>query len=238
MFNNTTERGARHNNAVPIGQPGVTYGESPASGPAPTTAGHHTHDAMNKLDPRVDSTQDRMPMPQRNNGVPEGTYGPHRSRIANALDPRVDSDMDGSGPNGTMHGGAGPAGTRRTAGTAANVPEGTYGPHQSRTANALDPTVDSDMDHRRTTGAASYNGGVGRTAGPAYGAGQSSGVGGRYGAQQQQQQQQQQQPMVGSGTTAASGGAGPHKSSLLNKLDPRVDSKTGAVYENGAQRRY
>ncbi|KAK0713199.1 hypothetical protein B0T26DRAFT_753339 [Lasiosphaeria miniovina] len=65
--------------------------------------------------------------------------------------------------------------------------------------------------------------GTRRTASPAYGAGQSSGVG-RYGPQQQQ-------PM-----SSLLNKLDP--SSLLNKLDPRVDSKTGAVYENGAQRRY
>lgn len=29
-----------------------------------------------------------------------------------------------------------------------SAPEGTYGPHTTRTANTLDPRVDSDMDNR------------------------------------------------------------------------------------------
>ncbi|KAL2167532.1 hypothetical protein VTG60DRAFT_1118 [Thermothelomyces hinnuleus] len=80
MYNNTSERGIRHNNhpnAATAGAPGgMTYGQSAASGPAPTTAGHHKHDILNKLDPRVDSTHDRQPMTQASSNIPEGTYGP------------------------------------------------------------------------------------------------------------------------------------------------------------------
>jgi hypothetical protein len=45
-----------------------------------------------------------------------------------------------------------PAGT-----TGYNDPEGTHGPHSSRMANAVDPRVDSDVDHRSApqTGATS-----------------------------------------------------------------------------------
>jgi len=51
---------------------------------------------------------------------------------------------------------AAPAGT-----TGFNDPEGTHGPHATRTANALDPRVDSDADHRN----APHTGAVGTTAG-------------------------------------------------------------------------
>ncbi|KAB5559578.1 hypothetical protein GE09DRAFT_1113447 [Coniochaeta sp. 2T2.1] len=46
-----------------------------------------------------------------------------------------------------------PAGT-----TGYNDPEGTHGPHSSRLANAVDPRVDSDVDHRRApqTGTTGY----------------------------------------------------------------------------------
>jgi hypothetical protein len=232
----TNERGIRHggNN---------TFGESVASGPAPTTAGHHKHDVLNKLDPRVDSTQDRRPMPAAQN-VPEGTYGPHRSRIANALDPRVDSDMDGSGHrnnmnaasmNGpAMHGGrtAGPMGT----GATQNVSEGTYGPHTSRVANAMDPRVDSDRDNRAAGAAnpgymySSGGGGAGAMGGGGYG--QSTTAAGLH-----------NRPMGTNAAAAMSGPgpapntAGPHRSDLLNKLDPRVDSKTGMRKEPGYSER-
>ena len=260
MNNNNypTERGVRNPNA-PIGthtaqgitQPtgttgGMTYGQSAASGPAPTTAGHHKHDVLNKLDPRIDSTHDRDPMAAHTgagSGIPEGTYGPHSSRLANALDPRVDSDLDstraagagavaGSGMGMGMGTGGGHAaapapaalggytggasGFGASSGT--GVPEGTYGPHSSRVANALDPRVDSDRDRH-----------VGPGATHAPGAGAGGGMAGMTG---------------GSSTTSAGMGAGvagghhhhtagPHKSDLLNKLDPRVDSKTGAWKGHG-----
>jgi hypothetical protein len=260
------ERGVRHGANMGSG----TFGESPASGPAPTTSGHHKHDILNKLDPRVDSTQDRRPVASMmggDNNVPAGTYGPHSSRIANALDPRVDSDMDHRGTTGTgptMHGGA-TAGRQQGggmlgSGNTQGAPEGSYGPHSSRIANALDPRVDSDRDNR---GAAGYNGGgampsaaagatgygpstAGAGYGPASGAGGygQSAVGG-LGHHHQQQPQQGYGAEAGAGnmdtrTAAAMSGpgpapntAGPHRSDLLNKLDPRVDSKTGLKKEPG-----
>lgn len=244
-----TERGVRQTAAPPQApgatnqpaQPGTgsaqptTYGQSPASGPAPTTAGHHKHDILNKLDPRVDSTRDKQPMPSTSSTttggtgirassaskeIPEGTYGPHSSRLANALDPRVDSDLDSSRTGAGMGAGGGRAGAGAAAvpgvmqGAAASgapgsgmgggtVPEGTYGPHSSRIANAMDPRVDSDLD---SSGARRQEAGLGRAAGMG-GGGSSTG---------------------GAGGVSAPGTAGPHKSDLMNKLDPRVDSKTGA----------
>ncbi|KAK4155650.1 hypothetical protein C8A00DRAFT_41747 [Chaetomidium leptoderma] len=252
MYNNTNERGVRHPNtqqtaagqvpppAAAAAGAGLTYGQSAASGPAPTTAGHHKHDMLNKLDPRIDSTHDRQAMPQH---IPEGTYGPHSSRLANALDPRVDSDLDsartGAGAGAGMGMGAGgglvgsgdhtatatAAGVGRHGGGAA-VPEGMYGPHSSRAANAMDPMVDSDRDRHVGPGA-THGGhqqqygavGAGRVAGgaPMMGTTAAGGVG-------------------GAGSGMAAGGphtAGPHSSDLLNKLDPRVDSKTG-VWKDGS----
>ncbi|KAK5662536.1 hypothetical protein OQA88_8448 [Cercophora sp. LCS_1] len=222
----------RHNGPMGNAQ---TYGESPASGPAPTTAGHHKHDVLNKLDPRIDSTQDKRPMPQGTGGnnIPAGTYGPHSSRMANILDPRVDSDMSSQ-----QHRGApGAAGSAMHGGAAGNAPEGTYGPHRSRVANAMDPRVDSDMDGRGVgtqgygAGAQGYGGGAAGYAGatasgaaaPGYGPGFGAGANhvGRGGAGNVAQ------PGM-AGTTHT---AGPHKSGLMNKLDPRVDSKTGMVKE-------
>ncbi|KAL2151099.1 hypothetical protein VTH82DRAFT_6197 [Thermothelomyces myriococcoides] len=216
MYNNTAERGVRHNNinnpnAATAGAPaGMTYGQSAASGPAPTTAGHHKHDILNKLDPRVDSTHDRQPMTQTNSKIPEGTYGPHSSRLANALDPRVDSDLDstragaGVGAGGGLAGRSQPAAAAYGAGSSGGVPEGTYGPHRTRAGNALDPSVDSDRDHR---GAGHHH--LGGPAPPP-----ATGVG------------------AGAANTSRTHNAhtvsGPHSSGLMNKLDPRVDSTTGA----------
>jgi hypothetical protein len=210
------ERGVRQGD-----QPPQTYGESAASGPAPGTAGPHRHDILNKLDPRVDSTHDRQPAATTSSGIPEGTYGPHRSRIANALDPRVDSDLDstragaGTGPGGGMGGSAAvPPMAHSQAVGGSHVPEGMYyGPqHTSRMANALDPRVDSDRDRHVRRGTA------GVAPAPAVGGGIDA----------------TNMPAGTSSTTSAGTGisapktSGPHRSDLMNKLDPRVDSKTGA----------
>ncbi|KAK3315717.1 hypothetical protein B0H66DRAFT_559592 [Apodospora peruviana] len=39
-----------------------------------------------------------------------------------------------------------------------NAPEGTYGPHSSRIANALDPRVDSDLDGHPKSGLHDFGG--------------------------------------------------------------------------------
>jgi hypothetical protein len=194
-------------------------------GPAPNTAGPHRSDLLNKLDPTVDSdlstgrgagtgglrtggmragayeapiSATAATSGAKMANAPEGTYGPHRSRLANALDPRVDSDADGR-----HHGGA-PAGYNQQAymsGGAAppgSVPEGTYGPHRSRIANAIDPRMDSDADSRRYAGAHAAHDQQVYAGGPA-------------------------------GGSTAEGTYGPHRSALLNKLDPKVDSRTGQV---------
>ncbi|KAK0710490.1 hypothetical protein B0T21DRAFT_340768 [Apiosordaria backusii] len=223
MYSNTgNERGQRHNpNAaidphLPASQMPLTYGQSAASGPAPTTAGHHKHDFLNKIDPGVDSTRDNQPLPpQHRSNVPEGTYGPHRSRIANALDPRVDSDLDSSTVANAMdprvdsdadrhrrgmaggHGGYGAVGS--------GVPEGTYGPHSTRAGNAMDPRVDSDADRHGRRGMGGMGTGVGATA-------------------------------TANLPGPAPNTAGPHRSDLLNKLDPRVDSKGGMTYRETERR--
>jgi hypothetical protein len=119
-------------------------------------------------------------------GSAEGTHGPHSSRIANAMDPRVDSDRDNSRTVGTGTG-AGYGGATHHTGTAAGIgsgigssthhttgmtgthgaPEGTYGPHSSRMANAADPRVDSDRDGRGAHGTHGVSG-IGSGPGPAH----------------------------------------------------------------------
>ena len=224
MYHNTNERAVRQTNPMagagvgPGGMP-PTYGASRASGPAPSTAGHHTHDILNKLDPRVDSTHDHQPMPSATQPV-------HSSKLANALDPRVDTRSANAAVSSglhqpAMHGAAAaPAagGMHNNFGNthhrSAGAPEGTYGPHSSRAANAMDPRVDSDMDSVNRHGM--------RNQSAAIGAGYGSGVhgSGAHGAG------------MGAGTMRTShlpgpapNTAGPHKSDLMNKLDPRVDSK-------------
>ncbi|KAK3939370.1 hypothetical protein QBC46DRAFT_388063 [Diplogelasinospora grovesii] len=300
--NAATERGTlrshHQNHAGPftgntVAGGAVSHGQSPASGPAPTTAGPHRHDVLNKLDPRVDSTADHVPAgaaghrhglgagagagagagtamhganvgyrgtgPTATTGAmvggnaPEGTYGPHSSRVANALDPRVDSDADHMTSAGRTTAPGMTAGAGTVAGTGA--PAGTYGPHSSRIANVLDPRVDS------STGATTQNNAVG--AGPGYnngtvghhghhhGAGTAAaGAAAGYGAAHHHDHHGTHHHAGGVGhhggagaTPGVTGGgpgpapttAGPHKSDLLNMLDPRVDSNAGA---DNVNRRY
>ncbi|KAK5629150.1 hypothetical protein RRF57_004865 [Xylaria bambusicola] len=106
-----------------------------------------------------------------------------------------------------------------------SAPEGTHGTHNSRVANAADPRIDSDRDHRAAPGSTvggtheyttsnnySHTGPTGSTTG-AYDAGPTSGY--------------------STGTTGAYGSSregehGPHSSRIANAVDPRVDSDRDA----------
>lgn len=268
--NNNFERGTLRSNHNPNLPP--TYGSHPSSGPAPSTAGHHTHDILNKLDPRVDSTHDNQPLPTQTQPV-------HNSKLANMLDPRVDSRAANAQQQQGIHGGVGAHSSSgmMMGSSSSGVREGTYGPHSTRMQNAMDPTVDSDLDshgmrrHNAVPGTAGYtsnmtgvpSGGVRHGAGPEvmHGAGgpnaavmsnahnnhghghgtttagydnhhsggmmggnnHSGGMGMGMGGQHMMEQQQR-----GHLPGPAPNTAGPHKSDLLNKLDPRVDSKGGS----------
>ncbi|KAL5090872.1 hypothetical protein Trisim1_003840 [Trichoderma cf. simile WF8] len=168
---------------------------------------------------------------------PEGTHGPHSSRTGNAADPRVDSDRDhrenlgrhdGSYTTGgdnysygdtTSSGVTGSSGMTGTGGTfdsskgstgfgstAATGPASkTAGMHSSNTANKADPRVDSDLDASRNMGLRSG----GATAGTdTYGSSNT----------------QSETTGFGTSTGPAPKTAGTHKSDMLNKADPRVDS--------------
>lgn len=231
-----------------------TYGTTPASGPAPHTAGHHRHDLLNKLDPAVDSSRDKVPLP------PPGTAtnGPHSSRLANKLDPTVDTsayERRNLGAGGYGHQGDMVSGTTAhrqggiIGGSSRGAPEGTYGPHSSRMANAADPRVDSDRDGRAAMhGAAGTGAGYGHSStapgmGP-MGAGYGQpGYGGAttaaHGVGHGQSHQYGAQHVAGTSMLPgpAPNTAGPHKSDLLNKLDPTVDSKGGPMMTERGQRR-
>ncbi|RPA85682.1 hypothetical protein BJ508DRAFT_411688 [Ascobolus immersus RN42] len=162
--------------------------------------------------------------------------GPHNSNVANKLDPRVDSDRDGRGVgHGTDYPQKYEPLVTSIPGTHTNPPgapmtkppvtTGTHGhgstnagPHNSNAANKLDPRVDSDRDGRathgthgtthNTTGAHNTTGTHGTTGTHNNNLGSNTGHG------------------VGTSNLPgpAPNTAGPHKSDLLNKLDPKVDS--------------
>jgi hypothetical protein len=144
-----------------------------------TTAGPHSSNLANKLDPRVDSDLDgsRNLGASSNHGTTGGAYtgthtgntlgnhtgttggissstnaGPHNSNLANKVDPLVDSDLDGRGNrHGASHTGVfGASGSHATAGS--GTAQNTAGPHDSDLANKLDPRVDADRDGSKTYG--------------------------------------------------------------------------------------
>ncbi|UKZ91998.1 uncharacterized protein TrAFT101_006965 [Trichoderma asperellum] len=91
-------------------------------------------------------------------------------------------------------------------------PEGTHGPHSSRTANAADPRVDSDRDNREALG---RHDGSYTTGGDNY----------SYGASNTHGTSTAGDTLTSSGRTGpAPTTAGMHKSDMMNKADPRIDS--------------
>ncbi|EAU34788.1 predicted protein [Aspergillus terreus NIH2624] len=136
------------NRAAPIGTQmgGTTSTGDPQTGPAPTTAGPHRSNVMNKLDPRVDSDLNNRaqyapgtttsgnvhPQTAQDASLNESSNaGPHRSAAMNKLDPRVDSESGEMSTKTTNQTGSG---TRRTytdtSGSAANTAgTGSYDAH-------------------------------------------------------------------------------------------------------------
>ncbi|KAK6842528.1 Collagen alpha-5(VI) chain [Apiospora arundinis] len=106
-------------------------------------------------------------------------------------------------------------------------PEGTHGTHNSKVANAADPRIDSDRDHRANpagtttgTGVGHSAGGVGHSTTTGTGVGHSAGGVGH-------------STHTGTGVGHTTGGAyneGPHSSSTANKVDPRIDSDRSGVH--------
>ena len=144
---------------------------------------------MNKLDPNVDSRTGERKQPHAGAAPVSGSH--HHATAA---------------PVAGTHHHAAAGHTARS-----DVPEGAYGPHKSRIANALDPRVDSDLDHSgaRTHGHAAPVP-VGHHSAPHHA------------------------PVGAALPGPAPNTAGPHRSDLMNKLDPSVDSKTGEVRGSAA----
>jgi len=235
------------------------------------THGPHSSRAANAADPRIDSDRDHRAAPTTHYGTEgtharphegigstggyntaEGVHGPHSSRTANAADPRVDSDRDHRAAPGTSTFGSNThTGTHGTSGLGSstgagygshNTSEGVHGPHGSRVANAADPRVDSDRDHRAAPGSSAFgstthgthnthSSGLTGSTGTYGSGGVPEGTHGPHGSRVANAAD----PRVDSdrdhrGTHAtthvgpAQNTAGPHKSDALNKIDPRVDS--------------
>jgi len=186
------------------------------------THGHHDNRAANAADPRIDSDRDGRANPT----------GPNTTGTAGGFS---------SGTTGA-HGSSGLTGTTGTTGTSAGVggldnrglggpATRTDGPHGSNMVNKADPRVDSDRDHSRnmganpsgtastgnytsTTGTHGSSGLAGTTG--THGSSGLTGTTGTHGTTTGS--------VLGSGPGPAANTAGPHKSDMLNKADPRVDS--------------
>ncbi|KAL8746262.1 MAG: hypothetical protein Q9190_001688 [Brigantiaea leucoxantha] len=165
-------------------------------------------------------------------GMMGTTAGPHSSNVGNKMDPRVDSDMDGSrnmgahsttsGLGSTLAGGygssTGTSGTGPTSGYGSTTGSGMtgntggYGSHTTGTgASGTGPTT----GYGTTTGSGT-TGNTGGYGSHTTGTG-ATGTTGAYGGNTTGQS-------YDTSTGPAAGTAGPHKSNLMNKLDPRVDS--------------
>ncbi|KAI4176485.1 MAG: hypothetical protein LQ348_006006 [Seirophora lacunosa] len=178
---------------------------------------HHTETA-NRLDPHV--AGGRGP-------IEHATVGDASSGLGGS------SDRDGRRGVETGSGTSGGYGSSTDAtrgyGSSTDATSGygstTSGPHSSSMGNKADPRVDSDRDGRR---------GLETGSGTSGGYGTSSGVGGTtsgygsstdatrgYGSSTGGNNYNDTTSSTGTGSADASG---PHKSSMMNKLDPRVDS--------------
>jgi len=203
-----------------------------------TNAGPHNSNLMNAADPRVDSDRSQQGYGQtsgltgsHNSHSTGGGYGtstgstnagPHSSNLANKLDPRVDSDRDGQGklqsavPGSTGHNSGTGMGSHQqhtgVGGAYGTSGSTNAGPHDSNLMNAADPRVDSDRSNYGNTSS-----GISGSHQAGLGSHQQHGVTGGH-------QQGQYVPSDIARDGPAPHTAGPHKSDMLNKVDPRIDS--------------
>jgi len=172
-----------------------------------TTEGPHSHSLLNKADPRIDSDRSGgytgNAAGDHGGSGHEGVAGPHSGRVANALDPRVDSDQDGSRNIGNTYGSLGTVGTGTGHNTTHSHTSGLTGPTGYETGSSGIGHITRQPGQSGVTGHST--------------AGHLSGLTGH--------NQTGQHGVTGHATPGpAPHTAGPHKSDVLNKVDPRVDS--------------
>ncbi|KAL6866226.1 hypothetical protein ACO1O0_002333 [Amphichorda felina] len=178
----------------------TTYGQSTTIPSSTTTAPHGTN-TTGGLTGSHNTTG--------TSGVSEGAFGPHSTRAANAADPRIDSDLDNSRNMGAARTGDHTTGTSGYGSTTApsgygstTAPSG-YGSTTTGTTTGH-PTSTTGHTTGHTTGTTGHT--AGHTTGTTgHTTGHSTGP-----------------DSVTTGPAPHT--AGPHKSDMANKLDPRVDS--------------
>lgn len=233
--------GAGQTSGLPGSFPGENtdnYQQNSGVGAGNTTTGPHTSNLANRADPTVDSDRSRGTTgtglggnQQAGLGGPN-TAGPHASNLANRADPTVDSDRS----RGTT--GLGNTQSSGFPSSATSTTTSSSGPHSSNLENKIDPRVDSDRS-RGTTGSGIGGQNTGLSSGPTSSKNYGSNLG-------QSDPTFDDVPRSASGgvlnsqtspTTSGNSGttnAGPHNSSILNRVDPRVVSGLGSQSQSSA----
>ncbi|KAJ5612668.1 hypothetical protein N7510_005862 [Penicillium lagena] len=220
--------------------------------------GPHDSNITNAADPRIDSDRSQMTGAAYNagttgtganntvGGAPQysthsaatgptssTTTGPHKSNIANEADPRIDSNLDSHGRHGTA---SRPYGGVSTHSATTGPASSTAGPHKSNVANEADPRVDSDLSKERgdVVGSGRFDKDVHKSS--IGGGGVMHGLGGSSGPTTTKTFEQAQNNSVAGSSYNNKKTAGPHKSDMVNKMDPRVDSDLDGSKTIGSQR--
>ena len=209
---------------------GTTHGIGTTHGTS-TNAGPHDSNIANKADPRVDSDRDNRALLAGAGTAPalgstHGTRGP-TSTLGSSTGTGHAQPLTGGNTHGT-HGPTSTLGSSTGTGHAQPLTGGTThgtststtaGPHNSNIANKLDPRVDSDLGNRAAHQSLSGTG-VGSTTHGTHTRDTGAGIG-SHGLAGSSYNTPAGTAGRTSGTTAT---AGPHDSSIANKLDPRVES--------------
>lgn len=208
--------------------PSAEFPYSSTEKTASTTAGPHSSNLANKADPRVDSDLDGSGT-LGNTGYGSGTGLTTGSAHQGSLEQdrglaggttatAVGSGLAGHSHSHTFGGDPCERGEPPVPG-----PHFTTGPHATDTANRLDPHVASGIHEPSATTHADSGSGVGSTIHSGDHRDRNTALAGGAGAAgigAIESSRDASDPVTGSKPDSA----GPHKSSLLNKLDPRVDS--------------
>lgn len=220
--------GSEQSSAVPGSFPSDTADTHQHSGigAGNTTAGPHSSNLANRVDPTVDSdrSRDTTGVGIGNSQQPglggTNTTGPHTSNLANRGDPTVNSDR----ARGTT--GASLGSTQQSGLNSGNT---TTGPHSSDLQNKLDPTVNSNLSQSQgTTGAGIEDQNAGLTSGTTSIGPHSSNIGNQSDSAFDDVPRNSSGGILNNQTSGVSPGnntTSPHNSSILNRADPRVDSR-------------
>jgi len=228
------------------------------------TYGTHNSRVANVADPRIDSDHDRTTGLNSHNthgtgltgATGTGPTGTHGTGMTGTHGTGL-TGTHGTGLTGTH--GTGLTGTHGTHGYESGLSSGTHegarGPHSSRVANAADPRVDSDRDGSRTAGT-THGAGYGTTEGThgPHSSRAANAADPRVDSDRDHRAAHagDHSTTTGDRVTGATVGtlggpahtgpapntAGPHKSDLLNKLDPRVDSNLDGSKTIGGDKTY